>query len=240
MGSDPLAEALADPTRSIIRAPGGAGDVLLIAFGGVANQIDGIPPFEFLSVASRYAAQQVFVRDLRQTWYQGGTPGGAGTAEDFTAPLREIVHECAAHHLVTLGVSAGGWGAIYFGLELGADVALAFSPQTFTSRRLRRFYRETRWPEETANIDRLEPAPVCRDLRPMIADAQRAGRGTRIDVHVGGRARGDLRHVRRIRRFGNVSVTEHDAGHNTARTLRDRGELDQIIERAMDFRSGTS
>lgn len=238
MGSDPLAEALEDPTRSIIRAPGGTGDVLLVAFGGVASQIGGLPPFEFLSVARRYAARQVFVRDLRQTWYQGGAPGGAGTAADFTDPLRAIVEEEAPRRIVTLGVSAGGWGAISFGLALDADVAIAFSPQTFTSHRLRRLHRETRWAEETANVDRLVHPDVCRDLRPLIADAARAGTGPAIDVHVGRRARGDLRHVRRIRRFPNVTVTEHDAEHNTARTLRETGALDAIIERAIDPGSG--
>ena len=218
---------VADPTT-----PDGPPGTLLIAFGGLASRLDGIPPFEFLSALSGTAARRVFVRDLNQSWYQEGVRGVSTTLDATTAALRALVTESGAHRVVTLGVSAGGFAAIYFGCQLKADFVLAFGPQTFTSRRLRAWHRDRRWIEEIARIDRLDSASTCRDLKPIVA-ARTQTRPTPIEIHYGRRSRVDRAHARRLRRFEHVTLIEHDAGHNPAKALKDAGELDSVLRRAV-------
>ena len=218
---------VADPTT-----PDGPPGTLLIAFGGLASRLDGIPPFEFLSALSGTAARRVFVRDLNQSWYQEGVRGVSTTLDATTAALRALVTESGAHRVVTLGVSAGGFAAIYFGCQLEADFVLAFGPQTFTSRRLRALHRDRRWIEEIARIDRLDSASTCRDLKPIVA-ARTETRPTPIEIHYGRRSRVDRAHARRLRRFEHVTLIEHDAGHNPAKALKDAGELDAVLRRAV-------
>ena len=218
---------VADPTT-----PDGPPGTLLIAFGGLASRLDGIPPFEFLSALSGTAARRVFVRDLNQSWYQEGVRGVSTTLDATTATLRALVTESGAHRVVTLGVSAGGFAAIYFGVALEADFVLAFGPQTFTSGRLRRWHRDRRWSEEIARIDNLDPTTTCRDLKPIVG-AQARERRTPIEIHYGRRSRVDRAHARRLRRFESVTLIEHDAGHNPAKALKDAGELDAVLRRAV-------
>ena len=228
-------QALQDETLGIVAdpiRPDQPPATLLIAFGGLASRLDGIPPFEFLSALSDTAARRVFVRDLNQSWYQEGVRGVSSTLVTTTAALRALVAESGALRVVTLGVSAGGFAAIYFGCQLDADLVLAFGPQTFTSRRLRRWYRDRRWVEEIARIDTLDPATTCRDLRPVVA-ARASKSRTPIEIHYGRRSRVDRAHARRLRRFATVTLIEHDAGHNPAKALKDAGELDAVLKRAV-------
>ena len=109
---------------------------------------------------------------------------------------------------------------------------LAFGPQTFTSRRLRRWYRDRRWVEEIASIDTLDPATTCRDVKPVVA-ARASEDRTLIEIHYGRRSRVDRAHARRLRRFAGVTLIEHDAGHNPAKALKDAGELDAVLRRAV-------
>ncbi|MEO6468804.1 MAG: hypothetical protein ABIP21_06865 [Acidimicrobiia bacterium] len=227
--------ALQDETVGIVAdtiRPDQPPATLLIAFGGLASRLDGIPPFEFLSALSETAARRVFVRDLSQSWYQEGVRGVSSTLATTTDALRALVAESDARRVVTLGVSAGGFAAIYFGCQLDADFVLAFGPQTFTSRRLRGWYRDRRWVEEIARINALDPATTCRDLKPIVA-ARSSGGHTPIEIHYGRHSRVDRAHARRLRRFANVTLIEHDAGHNPARALKEAGELDSVLRRAV-------
>lgn len=226
-------QAFADPTRGLIVDPTTSGPTLLIAFGGIASQIGGVPPFEFLSVVRTQDARRVFVRDLDQCWYQRGVRGASTNAEETTAALRAIIDDTSPSRVVTLGTSAGGFGAIAFGCAIGADLALAFGPQTFTSTWLRRWHRDRRWAEEILTLDALDPAGVVRDLLPIVKTSARSPRPTQVEIHYGAAARIDRVHAHRLRRAANVTVHAHAGGHNVSKELRDRGELDAILTRAV-------
>lgn len=225
---------LSDQSRGLIVDPDTSGPTLLIAFGGIASQIGGVPPFEFLSVVRTQDARRVFVRDLDQCWYQRGVRGASTTMAETTAALGRIVDETSPSRVVTLGTSAGGFGAIAFGCAIGADLALAFGPQSFTSHRLRRWYRDHRWVEEIRNIDALDPAGVCRDLLPMVKESAHSSSPTNVEIHYGSSVRIDRVHARRLRRATNVTLHAHDGGHNISKQLRDRGELDSILTRVVN------
>ncbi|MBM3674711.1 MAG: hypothetical protein FJW88_07090 [Actinobacteria bacterium] len=223
-----------DQSIGLVVDPVASSERLVVAFGGIASMLDGVPPFEFLSALDSLSARVAFVRDLDQCWYQRGVRGVSETLEGTTAALCALVDESGCSRLVTLGTSAGGFAALYFGCRLAADAVLAFGPQTFTSHRLRWLYRDHRWGPEIANIDRLDQTAVCRDLLPVVRRSARSPHATKIEVHYGDRVRVDRVHARRLRRHSNVRLFAHDAGHNVAKVLRDQGELQAIMRRALE------
>ena len=224
---------MADQTNGLILDPEPRGSTLLIAFGGIASQLAGVAPFEFLSALNAHPARRIFVRDIDQCWYQRGVRGVATTLTGTTDALRAIVARERPDRLVTLGTSAGGFGALYFGCALGADVILAFGPQTFTDPWHRRWHRDRRWKHEISQIDELDQGAVCRDLRPVVRSWSMGARPGRIEIHYGRDVRIDRIHARRLGRISSVAVYPHSGGHNTAKALRDRGELDAILARAL-------
>lgn len=80
---------------------------------------------EFASSASNGGTRHcIFVTDRRQAWFQG---------QDFSAAVLRAVSGYIVRkrlsRLMTVGVSMGGYGAISYAHDLGADCALAFAPQ---------------------------------------------------------------------------------------------------------------
>ena len=117
-------------------------DTMVIAFGGLQQRIGGganggLPPWEFVRSCKRAGARRaLFVRDPTRCWYcrglgdgQLGNHGPSHTFEEMVAVLAEEVARVRPRRLVTVGSSMGGYASVRAGLLLGADVAVAFSPQ---------------------------------------------------------------------------------------------------------------
>ena len=101
---------------------------------------------EFAASASNRGARHcIFVTDRRQGWFQG---------RDFSSAVLRAVSEYVARHrltrLMTVGVSMGGYGAMSYAAEIGADCALAFAPQYCP--RPETFPADLRWAEARARI----------------------------------------------------------------------------------------
>jgi hypothetical protein len=105
---------------------------LLIAFSGLALRLPG-PVFEFSNAMSQVAVQKVCIRDPEQAWYQHGVQGIGTDIDSVTRYLSDLTDGKRA---ILIGNSAGGYGALVFGLLLGVEVH-AFSPQTFLTPELR-------------------------------------------------------------------------------------------------------
>ena len=206
------------------------GRTLLIAFGGLMGSVGAIPVFEFFSLVEREnpEVKRLFVRDLKQAWYQLGVAGVGDTAPEVAAWLRELVAGLDVERTVGVGASAGGFGALLFGALAGLDEVHAFGPQTFLDRRRRALHRERRNREEIAVVNRIpRDRPVFRDLRPVLAGAST---GSRYVIHYSARNRLDVIHARRLRRLPGVELRPHPfAEHNVVGVLRERGELPALL-----------
>lgn len=219
---------LADDRIGLVNTVDGQTDVVVIAFGGMKNSIAGLPPFEFLSMLGDGAAT-VFVRDLDQVWYHCGVRGLSSNISETAAALRRLIADIGAPRVVTLGTSAGGFGAILFGALIEADSVIAFSPQTFLTHRLRLVHRERRWHRQLRDLHRLtRPADRVLDLRSVLRRGQ-----TPIAVHVGSQERLDGTHARHIASLPCVDLQWHPAGHNVAKHLRDSGQLERVVRDAV-------
>ena len=105
--------------------------VLLIAFGGLANQI-GLPMFEFNKLTSGLKnINKIYLRDQNKLWYHRGLPGMGNNLESIATFLRSYTTHQSTHKVVIFGNSGGGYAALLFGNILQADEVHAFAPRTY-------------------------------------------------------------------------------------------------------------
>ncbi|WP_122074532.1 hypothetical protein [Pseudophaeobacter sp. EL27] len=138
-------EAGADIRALAGREDGGEGGGIVVFTSYNANAAKrGL--LEFAASASNQGARHcIFVTDRRQGWFQG---------QDFSSAVLRAVSDYVSRHrltrLMTVGVSMGGYGAVSYAAELGADSALAFAPQYCP--RPGTFPADQRWAEARARI----------------------------------------------------------------------------------------
>jgi hypothetical protein len=205
---------------------------LLIAFGGMRGQL-GMPPFEFFRATQGLAVKKLFVRDLRQAWYHQGIPGHGETIEDAADALRAIVRDNRVERLVVAGNSAGGYAALLFGTLLEADVALCFAPQTVLDAGVLADWDDHRWDEQ------LRDLAAEGGLDSRFVDLSRAlpalasGR-TRFEVYFDESFDVDRLHAERVAGVPGVVLHPLPEGeHGIARDMRESGELDEVLRRAL-------
>lgn len=207
------------------------GSTLLIAFGGMMGKFAGMPAFEFFSLLARedIEVKRVFVRDLRQAWYQHGVEGAGSSVPEVASHLRELADRSGAERVVTIGASAGGFGAILFGALIGADEVHAFSPQTFLDRRRRALYLDRSNRSQIAALRASSGATGgFFDLKPLVADAAAP---TSFVIHYPRYSRTDAIHALRMRTLERVELRAYRMrAHNVVRRLRDEGTLPRLLE----------
>jgi len=72
----------------------------------------------------------IFVRDIEQCWYLTGY-NGKNSHNDFYTDIKKIINDnFKKSKIITIGQSAGGFGALLFGTLLNADKIITFVPQT--------------------------------------------------------------------------------------------------------------
>ena len=201
----------------------------LVIFGSLAAGID-IPPFEFRRMTDPLHANKLFLRDMRQAWYQRQFRDGllATLPEDDARRAREWL---SSTRTVFLGHSMGGFAAILFGATLGADRVLAFSPQTFVSPLLRVRHRDNRWARQILRMyARHGLARRSYNLRSVLKRTNRAGR---IDLFHGDGSRFDTAHVAHLADLPGVAVTVvPGARHGAVKHLRESGALERVLKDA--------
>jgi pimeloyl-ACP methyl ester carboxylesterase len=212
--------------------------VTVVAFAGL--NVDG-PRFEFFRFLSGLDVRRVFVRDLDQVWYQLGVHGVSDTVDGVETHLRELLGEDGIRRAVFTGGSMGGYAAMLLGSRLGVAEVHAFSPQTFISRILRRYYKDFRWQKQVnhtwASIDKRH---AYLDIKPELRRAARR-QPVPLHLHVGPMPR-DLQHVNRLRRIAGIEVHRYDelATHNVAGELHAAGRLQPLFEAAVARAAHTS
>src|SRR5581483_3355776 len=98
----------------VLVQPGPRGAPLLVAFGGVAAGL-GIPPFEFMRLTGELPVGRVFLRDLRQAWFQKGIADVGPRPADIAARLQALIDDLEPSRVVFTGNSAGAYAALLFG-----------------------------------------------------------------------------------------------------------------------------
>ena len=115
-----------DPSggAQVIHRPG-AETVILVFSGG--NQAVGMPLPMLHQWLSRWPVSLVYLRDRKSLGYLAGVePFGQDLAATLQA-LRSLIEELGATRIVCYGLSYGGYGALRYGLELGAAAVVTLS-----------------------------------------------------------------------------------------------------------------
>ena len=106
-------------------------NILICCFGGMALQMDGIPPFEFLNYLSSIYVDRcdlLFYVDKHQCCYHKGIDGITSNIEDTVVYLNNKIN--GYKKIIFMGTSAGGYAAILFGsLCTKVDNVIAFIPK---------------------------------------------------------------------------------------------------------------
>lgn len=90
--------------------------------------VDGDGRFEYLKYHALKARKEIYLRDIMKCWYVTGINSELNSPYKLAEFIRsEIPEGCK---LVTVGNSAGGYAALWYGLYLGCDHIICISPQT--------------------------------------------------------------------------------------------------------------
>ena len=105
---------------------------LICCFGGMALQMGGIPPFEFLNYLSQVYTNDfdlLFYIDKKQCWYQRGIDGITTDIHETVEYLNKKINNYDI--VIFMGVSSGGYASILFGsLCNNVTYVIGFVPQS--------------------------------------------------------------------------------------------------------------
>ena len=104
-------------------------NTVVLIFTGFNDSLS-IPIMLFDRFLATHGATVVYLKDLRRLRYLRGIQSLADDYAGTLEALRDIVARLGAKRLVTLGNCVGGAAAIRYGVELGAERAIAFEPLT--------------------------------------------------------------------------------------------------------------
>ncbi len=192
---------------------------LIVCFGG---------NHEGLAWETRLRALNVnflHLQDSRYRWYLEGADGSAGVW-DTARKIKDYRARVPGLPLITMGQSSGGHAALRFGLMLGADLMLAFAPQT-------RFLIPRPIYKDQAP---LYPPHDLIDIRPELnATKQRAviiiGR-SEVENPPSQYFLDDEAHLEGIDERENVKVIRQNSHtHTVAREMASAGVLDDFLTR---------
>lgn len=207
-----------DGSSDVIVARGGRPAAALV-FTGLADRI--VMP---LPLFDRYLAEldlsAVYLRDRRRLAYFGGVGSlGADYASTLEA-LRELLGELGAATVHTIGNSAGGFGAISYGLDLGAAHVLGFASPIVIHEKVGEW--DARAPVFVRRVCESIP-PERRDIPARLA----ANRMSQIHLVFGADSPDDSRHAEAVKDCPNVELIpiEGLAGHGALFALANAGRL---------------
>ncbi len=114
-----------DGQRDCIMARGGRKTAVIVFTGLADRMVLPLPLFD------RYLAEldlsAIYLRDRKRIGYMNGVSSLGEDYDDTLATLRAMLKEMGAETVHTIGNSAGGIGAVSYGLDLGAKTVMGFS-----------------------------------------------------------------------------------------------------------------
>lgn len=131
-------QEFADDTEADVQVVHRAGaTTVLFAFAGGAHRF-GAPLRLVHQWFRRLDAHLVYLRDLDGMFYTAGIRSLGATRQETVARLAALARDLGAGRLVCTGNSAGSFGAMQYGLDLGADGVLCFAGPSRIDESMRR------------------------------------------------------------------------------------------------------
>jgi len=168
----------------------------------------------------------------RNDWYFSGVLGLDHSFHGSAARIRALIQDY--DRTIFVGNSMGGYAAIAFGWLSGADLVIAFSPQTRFGVEDHRAIKEHRWSEAFAEMRKAFNVKQF-DLPDALAGVNNSR--TVMRVFCGAECRQDVAYAEKLSALPSCEIQMvNGSGHDCAYDLRERGELDLIFEAALSSR----
>ncbi|HEY5412818.1 MAG TPA: hypothetical protein VIJ94_19030 [Caulobacteraceae bacterium] len=122
---DPEAPPFADkPAKTLYAIARHGADTAVLVFCA-ADDRAGMPLPMLHRWLSRSPASVIYLRDPLRLGYLGGVPQAGPDLDASLVRLKALIQELGARRVVCYGNSMGGFGALLYGIELGADAVLS-------------------------------------------------------------------------------------------------------------------
>lgn len=217
-----------DPLSSIFpiekRFVADAGQTV-ISFAGMLTKL-GMPPGEFLRsfLSMEKPVNVLFVKDFYQCWYQKGLIGLSGGVEDTVRVLSDEL--VGKGDVATIGTSAGGFGALLFGVLLNCSKIVAFGAQTAITPRIFKEFKSV----DSRKIE-IDFNSRFADIAKLLAEVDFRGE---IHLHFAEGHRTDREAAERLAHFKAVCLHPHPTNnHNIAAWLKKEARLDKVLASAL-------
>lgn len=222
--------AAADRKRPVIRdtpddmlcsAPGESG-VTVLFFTGLLDRAMSDVALTDCFVAQA-GATSVFLRDYQRRFFLLGVESLGADMDSTLASLRIRLAELGTRRLICIGSSAGGYGAMIYGLALGAERIVCLAAPTCMTEEFAREHGDTRGPMVRRKILEI-PDPFGHDLRNRLV---RAHVPQGVWMYFGAQSPIDRAHAEHLADLPDVVLKplENFDRHNLVVPLILRGEL---------------
>jgi tetratricopeptide (TPR) repeat protein len=200
----------------------------LIVFGGLGGRV-GVTVNVFHAIVAPLGVNAIYLFDSDRLFHLRGNRVLGHDYAGALEGLRRLLADWHSTRVVSIGNSGGGYGALRYGLDLGAERVLGFSAPTIMSEDfLLRYDRRAR--ATVKRFNRLVP-DMAVDLRPLL---ERAPAAPRIDLYFGSDMPQDRMHAERLQGLPSVNLhpVERVGRHDVAGALLLEGRLAAILEEA--------
>lgn len=219
-----------DDAADVIISPEGDSDTFVVVFTGLRDRMQ-FPLSVFDHFLSAEGIGAVYLRDFDRLLYWKGVRTWGGS-EVMLERIRELAD---GRRLVIIGGSAGGFGAIHWGIELGADRVVTFAPPTNLENEFRERINDGRAKLMAKRLHRVIP-PECRNLANHITAA-----GGSVPIHVvyGTQNVIDAGHALNLAGLPGVHLhPEPTATHSLLNTLITSGNFQRILAELVGLETG--
>lgn len=124
---DPDAPKFVDNSPKALQVvPRAGADTVVLVFCGAENRV-GMPLPMLHRWLSRIGVSLIYLRDRSERAYLGGVADAGPDLAATLTGLKALIQDLAVRRVVCYGNSIGGYGALRYGVELGADAVLSMA-----------------------------------------------------------------------------------------------------------------
>jgi hypothetical protein len=192
-------------------------DTLALVFSGVNRRL-GLSFDIIQRILRPTGVSTLYLRDLERTWYLSGIVGLGTTFGDAVRGLQSTIARLGVTRVLAIGNCLGCAGALRYGLAIGVEGILGFSPRLRIPDRLRK------------------SDPLTADISEAYATASRRPRLNLIYGEDCSEDAVDVLHMAGVDGVTPVPIAHYD-GHASLALLFGRGLLTRLLRRFV--RSGT-
>jgi predicted esterase YcpF (UPF0227 family) len=197
-------------------------DSLIVSFGGSGYDQNGEAQYSLLKFLEKEKISTIFLRDQANCWYFAGVRGLSKDVQSTVSGLNNLISNIRHKKTIFIGVSAGGFAALLYGILCNADLVTAINPQTLLQKNVQCFAHGNLYKLKWCNQEDM----IYRNIKNINSFNK-----TKIEIYYGKDDPIDVFHSGRMENFYNTTLYAVEGTHSTtAVEIRDNGMLKYILD----------